>query len=70
MRTLIVDRADFAYVAELEPISEPPGHYSLSIASIWRQAKNPTEERVKLNVLITRDGLLALRGLINKELSR
>ena len=41
MRTTIIDRADFVYIADLDPITAPAGHYSLLLSTIWRHARNP-----------------------------
>ena len=66
MRTTLIDRANFEYIADLEPVANPPGLYSLTIASRWRCAKDPDAERVKLDLLLDRDGLERLRKLIEK----
>lgn len=65
MRCTLVDRADFEYVADLSPVPNPPGLYSLTIASRWRGAKQPEAEQVKLDLLVDREGLLKLKGLID-----
>jgi hypothetical protein len=68
MRTTLVDRADFVYVADLEPVPAPAGLYSLRISTVWRQAKVPTDERVGLELLLDRKGLEALRELVEGQL--
>jgi hypothetical protein len=68
MRTVLVDRADFSYVADLEPVPELPGRYALRVSSVWRQAKDPGAERVKLEMLLDRGGLEELQGLIRNVL--
>jgi hypothetical protein len=52
----------------LVPVSQPVDHYSLQISSRWLQAKNPDEERIKLEVLLDLEGMNALRSLINEVL--
>ena len=66
MRTTLVDRADFVYVADLEPVLAPKGLFSVRISSIWRRATHPTEERVRLEMLMDRKGLEALEALIRQ----
>ena len=68
MQRVMVDRADFHYIARLVPVSQPVDHYSLQISSRWLQAKNPDEERIKLEVLLDLEGVNALRSLINEVL--
>jgi hypothetical protein len=68
MRTTLVDRADFVYVADLEPVPAPAGLYSLRFSTVWRQAKVPTDERIQLDLLLDRQGLEALRGLVERHL--
>jgi hypothetical protein len=69
MRINIIDRADFVYIADLDPVSAPAGHYSLLLSTIWRHAKNPQAEHVRLDLVIDRDGLLALRQLIDQAVA-
>lgn len=68
MRTTLVDRADFVYVADLDPVPTPAGLFSLRISTVWRQAKVPTDERVQLDLLLDRKGLEALRELVDQQL--
>ncbi len=66
MRTTIIDRADFVYIADLDPVPAPAGHYSLLLSTIWRHARNPLAEHIRLDLVIDKEGLLALRGLIDQ----
>ena len=66
MRHVIVDRAGFQYIADLEPVTRPAGHYSLRISSRWLQAKDPAEARIKLEILLDKEGLLSLRALLEE----
>ena len=68
MRTTLVDRADFVYLADLESVAAPPGLCSLTISTVWRQAKHPTDERVGLHLLLDLQGLEALKGLVEGAL--
>jgi hypothetical protein len=69
MRTTIIDRADFVYIADLDPITAPAGHYSLLLSTIWRHARNPEAEHLRLDLVIDREGLIALRGLIDQAVA-
>jgi hypothetical protein len=68
VRITLIDRAEFHYVVELEPVAAPAGLYSLKVASKWRGAKDPEAEQVKLEVLVEREGLERLKGAIESQL--
>ena len=68
MRNVISDSADFVYVADIDRISSPSGRFSLKIISIWRQAREPDAEHVKLALTLDRAALESLRGAIDQAL--
>jgi hypothetical protein len=68
MRITLIDRAEFQYVVDLEPVAAPAGLYSLKVATKWRGAKDPNAEQVKLEVLVEREGLERLKGAIEELL--
>jgi hypothetical protein len=68
MKTAIVDRADFLYHAELNPVQSPPGLFQLAISTQWRQAKDPNAEHVKTKILLDREGLQRLGALVDAVL--
>ena len=70
MRISLMDRSDFVVVADLRPIVAPAGYYSLRVSTIWRNAKDPSAEQVKLDATLDRDALLALRGLFDHAVSQ
>ena len=69
MRISLMDRSDFVVVADLRPIVAPAGYYSLRVSTIWRNAKDPSAEQVKLDATLDRAALLALRGLIDHAIA-
>lgn len=69
LRITLIDSAEFIYFADLEPVSSPRGHFALRIASRWRQAKNPEAEQMKLEMLLDQEGLIALRDLLDRNLT-
>jgi hypothetical protein len=66
MRTNILDDQDFVYAAEVRPVSSLPGAYSLTVSTRWRRAKDPDAEHIQLQITLDRDGLIALRRLIDE----
>ena len=56
---------DFVYNAEVRKLDALPGSYSFAITTVWRGAKNPTEERTALQITLGKKGLIALRDLID-----
>lgn len=68
MRNVISDSADFLYVADIDRISSPPGRFSVKISSIWRQARRPEAEQVKMAITLDRAALESLRGAIDQAL--
>lgn len=67
MKTDIVATEAFRYTAEIRKLDRADCGYSFSIASIWLVAKNPTAEQLRFQACLDRDGLLALRDLINAQ---
>ncbi len=65
----IFDNLDFSYSAGIEPIQTLPDAYSLTITSRLRSAKNPLAEHVQLQMNLDRNGLIALRKLIDGALA-
>lgn len=64
-KTSFVNSEDFAYNAEVRELDALPGSFSLAITTVWRSAKNPTEEQTALQITLDRAGLIALRDLID-----
>ena len=50
--------------AYFESVNHPEGYYSLRITSQWETAKNPKEEQIRYNMLLSPDALNNLRTLI------
>ena len=65
--TTISGTAATTYTALLRPVEAVPGSYHLQITSAFSGAKNPAEQRVVFALTLEREGLLALRGLIDSE---
>jgi hypothetical protein len=68
MKAAILSADGFRYTAEIRELDRPRGAWSFSIASTWAAAKDPAAERTTLQITLDREGLLALRGLIDAEL--
>lgn len=58
---------DFTYIVELRQLERPAGAYSLAVKTVWAAAKDPSAERTVLQITLDRDGLIAMRDLINQE---
>lgn len=50
--------------AYFESVNHPEGYYNLRITSQWETAKNPNEEQIRYNMLLSPDALNNLRTLI------
>lgn len=60
--------ATFAYNVDLRPLEAIPGSHSLVISSTFAGAKAPAP-RVAFQTTLDRAGLLALCGLIDREVA-
>jgi hypothetical protein len=60
-----VKSEDFSYNAEIRKLDAVPGAFSFAITTVWRSAKNPTEEQTALQITLDREGLIALRDIID-----
>ena len=69
MKTAIVDRADFVYLADLQAVDSPPGLFQLTLSTLWRQAREPEAEHVKASILLDAEGLVRLRNLIDATIA-
>ena len=58
----------FTYTAYLRPLAAVPGRFNLTISSTFTGASDPAP-RVAFQTTLDREGLLALRDLIDSELS-
>ena len=67
MGTSIAQSKDFSYLADVRPVSALPGKYSIEFRSQWGGAKDPTAERLLLQLTLDRQGLVALRDLIDAK---
>ena len=67
-KTSFVNKAGFAYNAEVRELVAMPGAFSFAITSVWRSAKNSTAEKKALQITLSRANLIALRDLIDVEL--
>lgn len=63
-RTVVHETADYTLSAEMTPQHSPPGFYCLEFKSVFRTAKNPTEERSLLKIMATSSGMTALGSFI------
>ncbi len=64
-----VNSKDFSYNAEVRKLEALPGAYSFAIKTVWRGAKNPSEEKTAFQVTLGKAGLFALRELIDSAVS-
>jgi hypothetical protein len=69
MQAIIGGNATFSYTADLPKVESIPGTFSLSISSGYTGAKS-SEPRQVFQTTLDRDGLLALRALIDSEVAR
>lgn len=69
MQSVIVERADFLYYADLSPVQAPADLHTLSISSQWRRAKDPDYLRSVTKIFLDRQGLLRLRELVDAALA-
>jgi hypothetical protein len=60
--------AVFNYTAELRPLEAIPGRFHLALCSTFAGAKS-LEPRVVFETTLDKDGLLALRNLIDGEVA-
>jgi hypothetical protein len=67
MQTTILANEAFQYTASLRKLTSQPGAISFSICSVFAGARKPTEERTVFQATLGRDGLIALRDLIDRE---
>lgn len=65
--TIIGGPAAATYTALFRPVEAVPDSYHLQITSAFSGAKNPEEQRVVFAITLEREGLLALRDLIDAE---
>lgn len=67
--TTLSKSSAFTYIADLRQLERPAGVFSFAIKSTWAAAKDPAAERNIFQVTLDREGLIALRDLINKEVA-
>ena len=65
MKTELLNNDGFRIFAYLEPANDPDGYQMLKITTQWDNARNPEDEQVKLNLILSPDALNNLRTLIN-----
>jgi len=63
-----VDAEAFTYTAEIRPPAWPADGFHFSVLSQWDGAKDPLTARTALQLTTDREGLLVLRGLIDRAL--
>lgn len=63
---LAVDADAFTYTAEIRPPAWPADGFHFSVLSQWDGAKDPVTARTALQLTTDREGLLVLRGLIDR----
>lgn len=68
-KVTICGTAASTYNAHLRQVEAVPGTFHLQITSAFSGAKNPDEQRVVFAITLDRDGLVALRGLIDSEVA-
>lgn len=68
MQAAIVANGAFTYTAEIRPLAWPAGGFHFSVHSQWDGAKDPLATRAALQLTTDREGLLALRELIDRAL--
>jgi hypothetical protein len=68
MQATIQANKAFQYIADLSHVAALPGTYALKISSTFAGAK-VAEPRVVFQTTLDRDGLMALRDLIDSEVS-
>jgi len=68
MQAIIQANEAFQYTADLRPVAAVPGSFNLAISSTFAGAKAQAP-RVVFQTTLDRDGLLALRSLIDSEVS-
>lgn len=67
MHAIIQGNASFSYTAEVRQLAVLPGVYSLKVTSHFSRARDP-HPRVVFQTALDRQGLMALRDLIDSEL--
>ena len=66
MKKLLQDTGGFQLYAELKPIAALNNEqYELKFTTVWRDSKNPDEEMVKAQFILTEDGLNSLWDVVN-----
>lgn len=68
MKAAFVSTEVFQYTAELTKLAAPADIFSLKFSSTWLGAKDLIASRSNLQAFVDRDGLAALRDLIDAEL--
>jgi hypothetical protein len=69
LSTIVIGgNATFSYTADLHKVEAIPGTFSLTIKSTFAGAKS-SEPRQVFQTTLDRDGLLALRALIDSEVA-
>jgi len=68
MQAAIVANGAFTYTAEIKPLAWPIGGFHFSVHSQWDGAKDPLATRTALQMTTDREGLLALRDLVDRTL--
>ena len=69
-RTTIFDNGDFSLHAQLAPVSSPQGGHAFTITSQRQESRNPHEEHVRFFACLDREGLQALAGLFQNEITK
>ncbi len=69
MQTDIVTAGGFRLSAKLTRVELPGDQYSLSFATTWAEAKDPSDPRQVFQLTSDRQGLQALRDLLDHALA-
>jgi hypothetical protein len=68
--TTLFDNGDYSLHAKLSPVASPEGGHALTITSRRQESRNPSEEQVKFFACLDPEGLQALTGLIQNEITK
>lgn len=69
MTTVTIQASEaFTYTSDLRPLAAVPGQFNLKVSSTFTGASDPAP-RLAFQTSLDRAGLLAMRDLIDRELS-
>ena len=66
--TTLFDNGDFSLRARIQSVTSPAGGLALTITSHRQLARDPLSAQVRFFACLDRQGLLALRGLLDAAL--